>query len=137
MKNETLSDKIDYTIDDDNQMSEEFVWVEDVKDFIQKLKEEVSNFDKNTLTNINIIIDKLAGDALIHSSQEHKLNKEGSNTLSEVSSPEDKPEVGSTKTLSSGTHGQKSNELYTNRNTTDNARCTKSGDEVNEVGDTK
>ena len=88
MKNETLSDKIDYTIDDDNQMSEEFVWVEDVKDFIQKLKEVCNETDDEHLIHfrnkksqdyirgwldacekIKRKIDKQAGDALIHSPQ--------------------------------------------------------------------
>ncbi len=102
MKNETLSDKIDYTIDDDNQMSEEFVWVEDVKDFIQKLKRKVVKVEDGIALIDPESIDKLAGDALIHSPKE-----EASLDKPEVKhgSSGEIPQEGSTPSESSGTHG--------------------------------
>ena len=61
MKEFNLSDKL--TIINDEKVS--VVFKKDVKEFIKRLKEFVNRFDKNQMTNLIKIIDKLAGEELI------------------------------------------------------------------------
>ncbi len=89
MTNETLSSKIHADLGDGG-----LIFTSDVKDFIQKLKEDLEKvkfFSNNDLVTINRSIDKLAGDALIHSPP----TREGA--------PLDTPED-SSGSMSSGNH---------------------------------
>jgi hypothetical protein len=69
-KEETLSDKIFTPLDTQGKpLDRRDLDIEDVKEFIQKLKEDFQNMwnYKTTWLDIENLIDKLAGDDLIHS----------------------------------------------------------------------
>ena len=63
MTNETLSDKINIDCEEDPITDHDTIYAEDVKDFIQKLKERLPYRQGDTFA--HLIIDKLAGDDLI------------------------------------------------------------------------
>ena len=100
-KDETLSDKIYDTGLGKYASSDNVLQIEDVKDFISKLKDEFDEIEGGREQWIDDIIDKLAGDALIHSPPSD-LKK------SVESADEDTPGVSSSllDEESSGTHDQ-------------------------------
>ena len=73
MKDKTLSNKI-Y----EDQKDIEVIWVKDVKDFIQKLKDRIDNPSGEVVCSVRMIhqiIDEEAGDVLTHSSEEKSKRK--------------------------------------------------------------
>lgn len=98
MTDKTLSSKIEGRYSFDGKMERLCLSIEDVKDFIQKLKDEIIPLEVCYEGDcMRCKIDKLAGDALIHSPETSR---------SELTT-EDTPEVlGKTSGKASGTHSQ-------------------------------
>jgi len=116
MKDKTLSDKIvDLSGYTKGSVKSKYYWEKDVKDFIQKLKKDccechmhpiMMERDKSWKCWFCVILNKLAGDALIHSPGKIKALQ--------TPPAQDTPDAvgGKTSRQSSGTHGS------------GNARCT-------------
>lgn len=126
-KDESLSSKIVPVDKDGNDIilsEHDLLKVDDVKDFIQKLKEEIIGISKKE---INSAIDKLAGDALIHS-QSSLMEK---SKLKSLGVPGSIP--------GSGTHSQKKREQekfvdgLISRHGSYNPACTNLWDEIEKI----